>query len=78
MLILDDRQIIGLILEKYKIHLSILATNQNPTNNFNSFSFHDVEVCKVRNQFKSMDGRNSTDQIPSELVLLAADKPALP
>ena len=33
----DDRQIIGLILDKYKDHPSISAINQNSTSNFNSF-----------------------------------------
>ena len=40
----DDRQIIGLILENYKDHLSISAINQNSTSNSSSFSFHEVEV----------------------------------
>ena len=76
----DDRQIIGLILDKYKDHPSISAINQNSTSNFNSFSFHEVEVCQVRKQIKSLDGRQSTgeDQIPPKLVLLAADELALP
>ena len=53
----DNRQIIGLILDKYKDHPSISAINQNSTSNFISFSFHEVEVCQVRKQLKSLDGR---------------------
>ena len=76
----DYRQIIRLILEKYKNHPSILAIIQNPENNFNSFSFHEVQVCQVREQLRSLDGRKSTgeDQIPPKLVLLAADDLAAP
>ena len=72
--------IIGLIREKYKKSPRILASNQNYTNNLNSFFFHDVEVCQVGKQLKSMDGKKSTgeDQIPPKLVLLAADELALP
>ena len=78
----DDPQIIGLILEKHKIHPSILAIKQSPTKNFNSFSFSEAEVVEfsqVRKQLESLDGRKSTgeDQIPPKLVLLAADELAL-
>ena len=76
----DDRQIIGLILEKYKNHPSILAIIQNPAINFHSFSFHEVEASQVRKQLKSLDGGKSTgeDQIPPKLALSAADELALP
>ena len=76
----DDRQIIGLILEKYKNHPSILAIIQNRAINCRSFSFHEVKVCQVKKQLKSLDGRKSTGegQIPPKLVLLAADELALP
>ena len=61
----DDRQIIGLIIETYKNHTSILAIIRNPAINFHSFSFREVEVCQGRKQLKSLDGGKSTgeDQI---------------
>ena len=76
----DYRQIIRLILEKYKNHPSILAIIQNPENNFKLFSFHEVQVCQVWEQLRSLDGRKSTgeDQIPPKFVLLAADELAAP
>ena len=76
----DDRQIVDLILDKYKDHSSISAINQNSISNFNSFSFHEVKVCQVRKQLKSLDGRKSTgeDQSPLKLVLTATDELALP
>ena len=39
-----------------------------------------MEVCQVRKQLRSLDGKKSTgkDQIPPKLVLLAADGLALP
>ena len=76
----DERKIIGLIFEKYKDHPSILAINQNAIKNLNSFSFLEVDVCQVRKELKSLDGKKSTgeDQIPPKLVLLAADELALP
>ena len=69
-----------LILQKYQNHPSILAIIQNPENNFNSFSFLEAEVCQVWQQIRSLKDRELTgeDQIPSKLVLLAADEPATP
>ena len=39
-----------------------------------------MEVCEVRKQLKSLDGKKLTgeDQIPPKLVLLAANELALP
>ena len=46
----DDRQIVRLILEKYKNHPSVLAIIQNPDNEFHSFSFDEVHnIPKLRN-----------------------------
>ena len=46
----DDRQIIGLILEKSKKFPRIIAIIQSPKENLNSFSFHEVEGSRVRNR----------------------------
>ena len=76
----DDRQIVSLILEKYKNHPSVLAIIQNPDNKFHSFSFDEVQHSEVKKQLKSLDGRKSTgeDQIPPKLVLLAAEELTFP
>ena len=76
----DDRQIVSLILEKYKNHPSVLAIIQNPDNKFHSFSFDEVQLSEVKKQLKSLDGRKSTgeDQIPPKLVLLAAEELTFP
>ncbi len=75
----DDREIIRLILEKYKNHPSILAIIQNPEQDFNLFSFREVEVYQVREHLRSLDGKKSTgeDQLPPKLILLAADELAV-
>ena len=71
----DDRQIVRLILEKYKNHPNILAIIQNPDDKFHSFSFDEVQYSEVKKQLRSLDGSKSTreDQIPPKLVLLAAE-----
>ena len=76
----DDRQIVRVILQKFINHSSILAVIQNPENNSNSFSIHEAQVCQVREQLRSLNGRKSMgeDQIPPKLVLLAADELAAP
>ena len=70
----DDREIIRLILDKYKNHLSILAIVQNTERTFQTFSFNEVSTKDVLLQLKMLDGRKSTgvDQIPPKLVRLAS------
>ena len=72
----DDRQIVRLILEKYKNHPSVLAIIQNPEQVLNTFTFHEIGNQEVMQLLKSLDGRKSTgeDQIPSKLVSLASNE----
>ena len=44
----DDRQIVRLILEKYKNHPSVLAIIQNPEQILNTFSFHEIGNQEVK------------------------------
>ena len=76
----DDREIVRLILDKYKDHPSILAIVQDPEHTFQSFSFNEVTASDVRHQLKMLDGGKSTgvDQIPPKLVSLASDDLAVP
>ena len=76
----DDREIVRLILDKYKDHPSILAIVQDPEHIFQSFSFNEVTASDVRHQLKMLDGGKSTgvDQIPPKLVSLASDDLAVP
>ena len=68
----DDRQIVRLILDKYKNHPSVLAIIQSPEQVLDTFTFQEVEGKLL----KSLDGRKSTgeDQIPTKLVSLAANE----
>ena len=70
----DDRQIVRLILDKYKDHPSALAIIQNPKQVLETFTFQEVDNKKVEQLLKSLDGRKSTgeDRIPPKLVSLAA------
>ena len=76
----DDREIVRLILDKYKDHPSILAIVQDPEHTFQSFSFNEVTARDVWLQLKMLDGSKSTgvDQIPPKLVSLASDDLAVP
>ena len=71
----DDRQIVRLILEKYKDHPSVLAIIQNPEQILDTFTFQEIEHKEVAQLLKSLDGRKSTgeDKIPPKLVYLAAN-----
>ena len=62
----DDRQIVRLILEKYKDHPSVLAIIQNPEQVLDTFTFQEIENKEVAQLLKSLDGRKSTgeDKIP--------------
>ena len=75
-----DREIVRLILDKYKDHPSILAIVQDPEHTFQSFSFNEVTARDVWLQLKMLDGGKSTgvDQIPPKLVSLASDDLAMP
>ena len=66
----DDREIVRLILDKYKNHPSIVAIVQNTERTFQTFSFNEVSTKDVWLQLKMLDGRKSTgvDQIPPKLV----------
>ena len=77
---IDDREIVRLILDKYKDHPSILAIVQDTERTFETFSFNEVTTKDVWLQLKMLDGRKSTgvDQIPPKLVCLASDELALP
>ena len=72
----DDRQIVRLILDKYKYHPSVLAIIQNPEQVMGTFTFQEVENQEVAHLLKSLDGRKSTgeDKIPPKLVSLAANE----
>ena len=63
----DDREIVRLILDKYKNHPSIVAIVQNTERTFHTFSFNEVSTKDVWVQLKTLDGRKSTgvDQIPT-------------
>ena len=78
--IVDDRNTVRLILEKYKNHPSVLAIVQNPDCNFETFSIQEVEARDVALLLKSFDGKKSTgvDQIPPKLVALAANELTVP
>ncbi len=72
----DDRQIVRLILDKYKNHPSVLAIIQNPEQVLNTFSFHEIGNQEIMELLKSLDGKKSTgeDQIPPKLVSLASNE----
>ena len=72
----DDRQIVLLILDKYKNHSSVLAIIQNPEQLLNTFTFQEVGNQEVGKLLKSLDGKKSTgeDKIPPKLVSLAANE----
>ena len=72
----DDRQIVRLILDKYKNHSSELAIIQNPEQLLNTFTFQEVGNQEVAKLLKSLDGKKSTgeDKIPPKLVSLAANE----
>ena len=71
----DDREIVRLILHKYKDYPSILAIVQDPEHTFQSFSFNEITARDVWLQLKMLDGSKSTGvcQIPRKLVSLASD-----
>ena len=62
------------VLATYKNHPSVLAIIQNPNNNFEPFSFKEVENSAVLRLLKEVDGRKSTgeDNILPKLVSLAS------
>ena len=66
----DDRKAVKKILATHKNHPSVLAIIQNPNNNFEPFSFKEMENSAVLRLFKEVDGRKSTgeDSIPPKLV----------
>ena len=71
----DDREAVKKILPTHKNHPSVLAIIQNPNNNFEPFSFKEVENSAVLRLLKEVDGRKSTgreDNIPPKLVSLAS------
>ena len=70
----DDREAVKKILAEHKNHPSVLAIIQNPNNNFEPFSFKEVENSVVLRLLKEMDGKKSTgeDNIPPKLVSLAS------
>ena len=76
----DDREIVRLILDKYKDDPSILAIVQDPEHTFQSFSLNEIAARDVWLQLKMFDGIKSTgvDQIPPKLVSLASDDLAVP
>ena len=76
----DGREIVRLILDKYKDHPSILDIVQDPEHTFQSFSFNEVTARDVWLQLKMLDGSKSTgvDQIPPKLVSLASDDLVVP
>ena len=75
----DDRQLVRLILDKYKDHPSVHAIREG-SDISNSFSFHEVQHHEVLALLRSLDGKKSTgeDQIPPKLVHLAADELTAP
>ena len=76
----DDREIVRLILDKYKDHPSILAIVRDPEHILETFSFKEVLTRDVWLQLKRLDGSKSTgvDQIPPKLVSLASNELAVP
>ena len=72
----DDREIVRLVLDKYKNHPSIVAIVQNTERTFQTFSFNEVSTKDVWLQLKILDGRKSTgvDQIPPKIFCLASDE----
>ena len=72
----DDRQIVRLIIEKYKNHPSILAIIQNPEQDMEGFNFQEIENTEVAHLLKTLDGRKSTgeDKMLPKLVSLAANE----
>ena len=68
----DDREAVKKILATiatHKNHPSALAIIQNPNNNFEPFSFKEVDNSAVLRLLKEVDGRKSTgeDNIPPRL-----------
>ena len=51
----DDRQIVRLIIEKYKNHPSILAIIQNPEQVMESFTFQEIDNTEVAHLLKTLD-----------------------
>ena len=72
----DYRQVVRLIIEKYKNHPSILRIIQKPEQVMESFTFQEVNSKEVAQLLKSLDGRKSTgeDKILPKLVSLAANE----
>ena len=72
----DDRQIVRLILDKYKNHPSVLAIIQSPEQVLATFTFEEIGSHEVAKLLKFLDGKKSTgvDQIPPKLVSLAANE----
>ena len=70
------RQVVRLIIEKYKNHPSILPIIQKPDQVMESFTFQEVNSKEVAQLLKSLDGRKSTgeDKILPKLVSLAANE----
>ena len=56
----DDREIVRLILDKYKDRPSFLAIVQDHENTFQSFSFNEVTARDVWLQLKMLNGGKST------------------
>ena len=54
----DDRQIVRLILDKYKNHPSVLAIIQNPEQVLDTFTFHEIGNQETMELLKSLDGKN--------------------
>ena len=57
----DDRQLVRLILEKYKDHPSVHAIREG-NDSSNSFSFHEVQHHEVWNLLRSLDEKKSTGE----------------
>ncbi len=76
----DDREIIRLIIEKYRAHPSILAISQDFQRSFETYSFKEVSTRDVWVHLKRLDGSKSTgvDQNPPRLVSLASNELAAP
>ena len=72
----DDRQIIRLILDKYKTYPSVLAIIQNPDKVLETFTLQVVDNQEVAKLLKSLDGKKSTgkDEIPPRLVSLTVNE----
>ena len=78
----DDREIVRLILDKYKDYPSILAICRDTEKTFqsSSFNFNEVTASEVWLQLKMLEHSKSTgfDQIPPKLVSLASDDLTVP